>query len=378
MGSILTAPTEARYGEAVPYLQRAVAKNPNDTLTRFYLLIAYSFLQRKTEMSVQAREIFRRDPFSTRSNLAMAIALAYESNADATRMHISRALQPDNLAPYWHWIAGRASWWAGDFHAAAHHLHGALELDPAYAWARFELVLVFTFLGDTEAADRWLRKSEAEPSAIGVESLRLSWYRNEKRIDDYVAYADAWIKRSPANSSARRAVARSLALRAEESYQDGDTETWRTLTEESLEVRLAGLRDPDGDISVEFWNVSAVSDAAATAARLGEKSLAEDLYRRILQLYELREKPINFRHLGVAMAKAALGRSQEAVEHLEEYFEAGRSYVLGIEPVFNDPHGIFHELPAMAAERGIRNKMVERNAATIRRIREDYPALFER
>ncbi len=77
------------------------------------------------------------------------------------------------------------------------------------------------------------------------------------------------------------------------------------------------------------------------------------------------------------MAKAALGRSQEAVEHLEEYFEAGQSYVLGIEPVFNDTHGIFHELPAMAADRGIRNKMVERNAATIRRIREDYPALFK-
>ena len=77
------------------------------------------------------------------------------------------------------------------------------------------------------------------------------------------------------------------------------------------------------------------------------------------------------------MAKAALGRSQEAVEHLEEYFEAGFGFVLALEPVFNDTHGIFHELPAMAADRGIRNKMVERNAATIRRIREDYPALFE-
>ena len=118
-------------------------------------------------------------------------------------------------------------------------------------------------------------------------------------------------------------------------------------------------------------------NAAATAARLGEKSLAEDLCRRILQLYVSRETPLHLTHLEVAMAKAALGRSQEAVEHLEEYFEAGQGFVLAIEPVFNDTHGIFHELPAMAADRGIRNKMVERNAATIRRIREDYPALFE-
>ena len=77
------------------------------------------------------------------------------------------------------------------------------------------------------------------------------------------------------------------------------------------------------------------------------------------------------------MAKAILGRSQEAVEHLEEYFKAGRSYVPGLEPVFNDTHGIFHELPAMAADRDIRNMMVERNAATIRRIRQDYPSLFK-
>jgi TolB-like protein len=377
MGSILTAPTEARYGEAVPYLRRAVAKNPNDTLSRFYLAVAYSFLELKDEMSVQEHEIYRRDPFSTRSNLAMALALGLESKPDETRIHVSRALQPDDLAPYWHWLAGRASWWAGDYHAAAHHLHGALEVDPAYAWARFELVLVFTLLGDTEAADRWLRKSEAEPSAfVGVENRRLWWYRSEKRVDDYVALADAWLERSPANPSARLAVAWALALRAEESYRRGDSETWRTLAEESLEAQLAGLRGTDGDISIALWNVNPVMNAAATAARLGEKSLAEDLYRKILQRYGSRETPLNWRHLEVAMAKAALGRSQEAIEHLEEYFEAGRGSVLAMEAVFNDPHGIFHELPAMAADRGIRNKMVERNTATIRRIREDYPALF--
>jgi tetratricopeptide (TPR) repeat protein len=307
----------------------------------------------------------------------MALALGLESKPDETRMHLSRALQPDDLAPYWHWVAGRASWWAGDYHAAAHHLHSALEVDPAYAWARFELILVFMFLGDQETADRWLRKSEAEPSAVGVEFLRLLWYSNEKRVNDYVALADAWLERSPANPSARLAVAWALALRAEESYRRGDSATWRTLAEESLEAQLAGLRGPDGDISIALWNVTPVVNAAATAASLGEESLAEDLYRRIIQRYGSRETPLNWRHLDVAMAKAALGRSQEAVEHLEEYFEAGHSFFEGIESVFNDTHGIFHELPAMAADRGIRNKMVERNAATIRRIREDYPALFE-
>lgn len=376
MGSLLTTPLEARYGEAVPYLERAVAKNPNDTWTRWYLGIAYSFLQRKDEFSVQIHEIYRRDPLSTRSNLAMAFAFGIESKPDETRMHISRALQPDDLAPYWYWLAGRASWWAGDYHAAAQHLHGALALDPAYGWAHSELITVFMVLGDGEAADRWIRKFEAV-SAVGVEWQRLWWYRDEKRIDDYVAYADAWLERSPANPSARRAVASALALRAEESYRRGDSETWRTLAEEALEAQLAGLRDPDGDFSVELWNVGRVVNAAATAARLGEKSLAEDLCRRLLRLYVSRETPLNWFHREVAMAKAILGRSQEAVEHLEEYFEAGRSYVLGIEPVFNDTHGIFHELPALAADRGIRSKMVERNAATIRRIREDYPALFE-
>jgi TolB-like protein/Tfp pilus assembly protein PilF len=148
MGSILTAPAEARYGEAVPYLRRALAKNPNDTWTRWYLGIAYSFLELKDEFSVQIYEIYRRDPFSTRSNVAMALALGLESKPDETRMHLSRALQRDDIAPYWHWLAGRASWWAGDYHAAAHHLHNALELDPAYAWAHSELILVFMFLGD--------------------------------------------------------------------------------------------------------------------------------------------------------------------------------------------------------------------------------------
>ncbi len=377
MGSILTAPAEARFGEAVPYLQRAVAKNPNDTLSRFYLMIAYSFLQQKDEMSIQVHEIYRRDPLSTRSNIGMALVSGMWSKPDETRMYVSRALEPGDLAPYWHWVAGRASYWAGDYHAAAHHLHVALELDPAYGWARYELILVFMLLGDQETVDRWLRKSEAEPSAFGVEGFRLWWYRNEKRVDDYVAYADAWLERSPANPSARLAVASALALRAEESYRRGDAETWRTLAEESLEAQLAVLRGPDGDISVALTNVTRVMTAAATAARLGEKSLAEDLCRRILQLYVSRETPLWFTHRHVAMAKAVLGRSQEAVEHLEEYFEAGRSYVLGIEPVFNDTHGIFHELPAMAANRGIRNKMVERNAATIRRIREDYPTMFE-
>ena len=377
IGSILTAPSEARYGEAVTYLRRAVAKNPNDTLSRFYLMIAYSFLQLKDEMSVQAHEIYRRDPFSTRSNIAMALASGMRSKPDETRMHLSRALQPDDIAPYWHWVAGRASWWAGDYHAAAHHLHGALELDPAYAWARFELIMVFMFLGDQETADRWLRKYEVEPSAYGVQFLRLWWYSNEKRVDDYVAYTDAWLERSPANPSARRAVAGALALRAEESYRRGDLETWRTLAEESLEAQLAGLRGPDGDIIVALWNTAPVGNAAATAARLGEKSLAEDLCRRILQLYVSRETPLHLTHQVVAMAKAVLGRSQEAVEHLEEYFETGQGFVRGMEQVFNDPHGIFHELPAMAADRGIRNKMVERNAATMRRIREDYPALFK-
>ena len=222
MGSILTAPTEARYEEAITYLRRAVAKNPNDTLTRWYLAVAYSFLDLKDEMSVQGYEIYRRDPFSTRGNFAMAFALGLESKPDETRMHLSRALQRDDLAPYWHWLAGRASWWAGDHHAAAHHLHGALELDPAYAWARFELILVFTFLGDLETADWWLRKSEAELSAFGIEALRLWLYSNEKRVDDFVAYADAWLERSPANPTARWAVASALALRAEESYRLGD------------------------------------------------------------------------------------------------------------------------------------------------------------
>jgi tetratricopeptide (TPR) repeat protein len=291
-------------------------------------------------------------------------------------MHLSRALQRDDVAPYWHWLAGRASWWAGDYHAAAEHLHGTLELDPAYGWAHTELILVFMLLGDLETADRWIRKSEAV-SAVGAEWWRLSWYRSEKRVDAYVALADALLERSPENPSARRAVAWALALRAEESYQRGDAETWRTLAEESLEAQLAGLRGPDGDINVALWNVTPVMRAAATAARLGEKSLAEDLCRRILQLYVSRETPLHFTHPVVAMAKAALGRSQEAVEHLEGYFEAGHGYVLSMEPVFNDTHGIFHELPAMAGDRGIRNKMVERNAATMRRIRADYPALFE-
>ena len=77
------------------------------------------------------------------------------------------------------------------------------------------------------------------------------------------------------------------------------------------------------------------------------------------------------------MARAVLGRSQKAVEHLEEYFVTGVGFVAPLEPRFRDTHGIFHELPAKAADRGIRSKMVERNAATIRRIREDYPTLFE-
>jgi len=249
-------------------------------------------------------------------------------------------------------------------------------LDPAYAWAHSELTLVFVLLGDLETADRWLRKSEAV-SAVGVEWRRLGWYRFGKRVDDYVAYADAWLERSPANPSARRAVASTLALRAEESYRRGDAATWRTFAEESLEAQLAVLRGPEGDINVALTNVTRVMTAAATAASLGEKSLAEDLCRRILQLYVSRETPLHFTHQVVAMAKAALGRSQEAVEHLEAYFEAGHGFVLDLEPLFNDTHGIFHELPAMAADRGIRNKMVERNAATIGRIREDYPALFK-
>ena len=378
MGSILTAPDEARYGEAVPYLERAVAKNPNDTWSRFYLFVAYSFLQRKDEMSEQGYEMYRRDPFSTRGNMGMAFVLAYESKPDETRMHLSRALQSDDLAPYWHWVASRASWWAGDYHAAAQHLHSVLELDPAYAWAHSELIRVFMYLGDLDTADRWIRKSEAEPSAfVGVENQRLWWYRNKKQVDDYVAYADAWLERSPANPSAQRAVASTLALRAEESYRRGDTETWRSLAEESLEARLAGLRDPDGDINVATWNASAVMNAANAAARLGEKSLAEDLYHRIVQLHDSQEIALHWRHVEVAMAKAALGRSQEAVEHLEEYVETDLGYVLALDPVFNDTHGIFHELPALAADRGIRSKMVERNAATIRRIRADYPTLFE-
>ena len=378
MGSLLTAPAEARYGEAVPYLRRAVSKNPNDTLSRFYLMIAYSFLQQKDEMSVQAYEIYRRDPFSTRGNIAMAFALALKSKPDETRMHLSRALQPDHLAPYWYFVAGRASWWAGDYHAAAHHLHSALELDPAYAWARKELVMVFMYLGDQEAADRWLRKSEAEPSAeIGVEFFRLLWYRSEKRVDDYVAYADAWLERAPANPMARWMNTTALALRAEESYRRGDSETWRRLAEESFETQLAALRGPNGEIRVVKSNVTPVSGLAAAAARLGEKSLAEDLCRRILQLYVSQETPLHLSHPAVARAKALLGRPQEAVEHLEEYFEAGQGFVLAIEPMFNDTHGVFHELPAMASDRDIQNKMVARNEATILRIREDYPALFK-
>ncbi len=35
MGSILTAPAEARYGEAIPYLRLALAKNPNDVVNLF-------------------------------------------------------------------------------------------------------------------------------------------------------------------------------------------------------------------------------------------------------------------------------------------------------------------------------------------------------
>ena len=377
MGSLLTAPIEARYAEAVPYLERAVAKNPNDTLSRFYLAVAYSFLQRKDEFSMQAYEVYRRDPFSTRGNMAMALALAYATKPDEARMHLSRALQPDDIAPYWHWVASRASWWAGDFHAAAHHLHGALELDPAYAWAHYELIYVFMFLGDQETADRWIRKYETIPSVVGVERWRLSWYKNENRLDDYIAYADAWLERSPANPSAQRAVASALAFRAEESYRRGDSETWRTLSEELLEARLAGLRGLDGNINVATWNATAVLSAAVAAARLGEKSLAEDLCRRLLQLHESQEVPLHWRHLEVAMAKAALGRSQEAVEHLEEYFEVGLGHGLYVEVVFNDTHGIFHELPALAADRGIRNRMIERSAATLRRIREDYPTLFE-
>ena len=377
MGSLLTMPSEARYGEAVPYLERAVAKNPNDTLSRFYLFVAYSFLQRKDEMSEQGYEIYRRDPFSTRGNMAMAFVLAYESKPDETRMHLNRALQSDDLAPYWLWIAGRGSWWAGDYHAAAHHLHGALELDPTYAWAHYELILVFMLLGDHETADRWIRKYEAIPSAVGVERWRLSWYRNENQLDDYVAYADAWLERSPENPSAQLAVASALAFRAEDSYRRGDSETWRTIAEDLLEEELAGLRGPDGDINVATWNATAVMNAATAAARLGEKSLAEDLYRRLLRLHDSQEISLHWRHLEVAMAKAALGRSQEAVEHLEAYFDAGFGYGLNVGRVVNDTHGIFHELPALAAERGIRSKMIERSATTIRRIREDFPALFE-
>lgn len=375
MGSILTAPTEARYADAAAYLKRAVAKNPNDTLSRFYLMIAYSFLQQKDEMAVEAHEIYRRDPLSTRSNVAMALVAGMWSKPEETRKHLRLALQADDIAPYWHWVAGRASWWAGDYHAAAHHLHSALELDPQYAWARSELIVVFLSLGDMEAADRWIRKAEAV-SAVGADFVRSFFNSREQTVDDYVDFADAWLERSPANGAARMAVASAQLMRAEASFRGGDLETFRTLAAQSLEAQLGDLRGPDGDISVTRWNVDVVMDAATTAASLGEKSLAEGLCRRILELYVSRETPLWRTHGVVARAKALLGRSQEAIEHLEKYFEAGGGIVM-MEPVFNDTYGIYHELPAMAADRGVRKKVVERNAATLRRIREDYPALFE-
>ena len=164
-------------------------------------------------------------------------------------------------------------------------------------------------------------------------------------------------------------------------YDAGRLDEWRSLQERRLEYAKSLFDDPVEEVVLTHLSTFTAIRLAITAASLGQDELAATMFGKVVAFHEAQRveggKGID-REMQMTVAKAGLGRIDEAIEHLRAFYEKGYNEAshLHLFDVYRDRYGIFHGFGERTEVRELQLLIATQNQETLDRLQRKHPTLF--
>jgi adenylate cyclase len=380
MANYLAAFEVGRYLDANRHFELAMRDNPNDGR----MLVDYGLSLWNAGDIGRARVMFKkayqRDPLSADGMMANAYALFIDGKATQATEFTERALSIDDR-PYLLWFGAVLQVMNNDIETGVRLLSRAVAQNPRHLASLYTLAQAFEMLSDPVTADIWLTRAEQiQPHNTQVIWRRLSNLTSTGDSARYTRIMEEWLARDPDNVFAKRFEGYLYMGHSDEAFDREDLQAWRTLRQKALDTDLSFLRETGGgELRVEWWNSWSFLTAASSAKVLGDEALSRKLYLMIVDYYKAQpDGSVFFEHLQLTIAKAGLGRREEALGHLSSLADAGYSEIRMLRnyDVVEDRFNLYGLKDDVTFQRLIA-QVEQRNRDVRGRIQQDLPHLFE-
>lgn len=378
MARILTR--DRRFDEAERYFLKAIELDPNFGEAFSWYGQALYFEGRNQEALMRWRQAIELDPLSPVANFSMALVLRSLDRLDEAQVYISRSLelQPEQISAYMN--ASIFYFFAGDQFRRLAVLDQAYRKDPKNLQIVMNIGFALHWLGDFEAAERWLDlAAEIAPRQEGLLLRRVYLLNSYGRLDEAAVLTAQWLAQNPDSHEGLRLHASVLGQQATVALGAGKLEEGRRLRESEIQYYDRYL-EPDrknGILQVKQDNVWGVVSYASASRILGNEQQSETACKAIIEFYKS-EPILNFAHIHLTVAYALLGNTAKAIEHFAQVpgtaFNA--IWIIDTFGLTEDPSGIYHELNSYPVFKETIEKIIRTNNEVLARIQREMPHLL--
>ena len=376
MGAYLFNVEVGNGSEAIPFYEKAVTTNPNDTSTRMDYAIVLRDVGRIDEAEEQWIAIYRRNPLSGVGNLARALVAINDDQEAEARKFVGKAIA----------IGGdktNIQFWVGIFYLsigdeinALFHLDQMLALDPAHFPTMVFIADILSYLGDHDTADYWLSRAETIAPRHGlVLSKRGENFWRRGLADQMVDHLETWSKRDPDSTHGMGPYLD--YLRAIRAWHKEDPR-WREHLQRSLEADIEFLRanSSDGSLKVTGRGINGralIVGHKATA--LGETAIADEILASAIGHFET-EGGGHARTRHLAFAYAGQLDNAQTVAHLNDYFDQGYNELTHWHELKRNHFGMYDNLINDIGLQDVVSRMEAHNEEILADIRRELPHLI--
>jgi TolB-like protein/Flp pilus assembly protein TadD len=365
-------------GKADQYLNRAIELDPNN----LFALTMRSDVAQMQGNATLAYDLRRRalqvSPLDASANITMAWSLQQMGESDEALRHVNRAveLEPASL-PYRR--AGDFYWLSGDFYQAARHYFLGHKSDPTNLAHSLNIVALMNWLGDPQAAERWLRQAELiAPNHDFVYVQKMDFLNASKRYEEAEAVLEQWQAYNPTSASSPRYVSLFQQLQARYAYEAERYDEAAGLNESAFEIarksveRLRGEEDRLIPDVLSSWSVLRYAVAAKVS---GNEESFNEAKQALFNLYES-PGSLGWEDFQLATLHAVSGNRELALEHLRRTPDSGFNAIWILETLELDTYDLSGDIGNDVGYKQVKDTLQDRNEVTLARLRKDLPELF--
>jgi len=380
MARVLTR--DRKSAAAFPYFEQAILLDPNNAEIRGFYGGAYLVNGDFVNAQAQWKKSLHLDPLHVDTVSQIASVLELQGKFEEATAYFLRAAEMEPGS-----VDGRAALMSHYSRRGLHFnaLETALDIHrehPSYSPAVNMIASTLTNLREFDASRSWIEKM---PVDLVDARLRLATrlLEVEEKYETEIEMSRNWYESDTGNRIAQRRYAFALLHNAAEQYGEEKIEESIRMRELGREILRSHLEEDrvDGEYNWRLDNQHAISVLMVLSKSLGDDAEAEGIAHGIIDMHEtqipLRQYGSGF-HAGLAYLM--LGDKQMAIEMFQEGAEALNVTAVdlpGQYGVTEDVYGIYLGLARDIAYRDAINKMEQRNATLLARIRGELPELID-